>query len=710
MSHSRLACLLIGAAVAAFAVPAMAQEQSTLPLGGQVLLTPDRVVYANPPMRGGYQSRATGVVYDNTSNVFGNGTGGTILGQTDQILEDISFVGSPWALPYSGGDRIITGFTFGVAPLNPLPTDPAGTTQTTDNDNVALVFWNPADVSFNGFGGTGTPMINAGATPLGTAVVDVAGLDLGFIWQLTLTGQNIPVPADANGVYVQVVWLNAAAGTPTDFTNLNGFLSEACPSTSLRTLAFGSNSLAGPGGNPATVGSTLLDYGRDLQTTACCDNVGAFIGRPITDAPACQEHRQIQITPTGGTATQGGFQISLQGDIQAAAPANTDLGALSDSPAPVSDSVDASSVKWYSFTLNGDATDAALQFLDLDSEGSAADVSFAIFDSSGTLIDTDDNSGSGANAQMSFGVGRRAAVGDGQQYDGRNGELIAGTYFVAVAPGGSTFGSGFTANASANPAGAFTLNFQTNTNGTPLAPSVAPLINGIDYDALIGVPVDPDFPGGDFRQGATHDTGTRGVVWNRFTLQSPIDAAHFLDLDWATLSTASADGVAYIFDSNGNIVYFSDDEGPAALPQFSIGAGGARFYGADGPFDGNTPAGASAGLPAGTYYLAELLFDANDSDLSFLPTDHRWHVRSTSGSNLTLTAVLVAGQGSTGPACDPDLNQDGNADQGDIDYLINVIAGGENPTGIDPDFNQDGNADQGDIDALLNVVAGGNCP
>ncbi|MBI1189937.1 MAG: hypothetical protein GC200_04555 [Tepidisphaera sp.] len=65
---------------------------------------------------------------------------------------------------------------------------------------------------------------------------------------------------------------------------------------------------------------------------------------------------------------------------------------------------------------------------------------------------------------------------------------------------------------------------------------------------------------------------------------------------------------------------------------------------------------------------------------------------------------------STPPPCNPDVNQDGVADQGDVDYLINVIAGGENPTGIDPDFNQDGVADQGDIDALVDVVAGGPCP
>jgi hypothetical protein len=61
-------------------------------------------------------------------------------------------------------------------------------------------------------------------------------------------------------------------------------------------------------------------------------------------------------------------------------------------------------------------------------------------------------------------------------------------------------------------------------------------------------------------------------------------------------------------------------------------------------------------------------------------------------------------------ACEPDLNQDGNVDQDDIAYLINVISGGENPTGIDPDFNQDGNADQDDITALINVIAGGACP
>jgi len=62
------------------------------------------------------------------------------------------------------------------------------------------------------------------------------------------------------------------------------------------------------------------------------------------------------------------------------------------------------------------------------------------------------------------------------------------------------------------------------------------------------------------------------------------------------------------------------------------------------------------------------------------------------------------------PLCEPDVNQDGNVDQGDVDVLISIIAGGPNTTGYNPDFNLDGNVDQGDVDALVNVIAGAQCP
>jgi hypothetical protein len=84
--------------------------------------------------------------------------------------------------------------------------------------------------------------------------------------------------------------------------------------------------------------------------------------------------------------------------------------------------------------------------------------------------------------------------------------------------------------------------------------------------------------------------------------------------------------------------------------------------------------------------------------------------------------VRVAASGNTLPSnqtgtlgiirtsCLTDLNDDGNVDQDDVIYLINVIAGGDNPTGINPDFNCDGNPDQDDVTALINTIGGGGCP
>lgn len=62
------------------------------------------------------------------------------------------------------------------------------------------------------------------------------------------------------------------------------------------------------------------------------------------------------------------------------------------------------------------------------------------------------------------------------------------------------------------------------------------------------------------------------------------------------------------------------------------------------------------------------------------------------------------------PACDPDINCDGNADQEDVSCLINVVAGNPGCECGDTDFNHDGNLDQADVALLLDVVAGSPCP
>jgi hypothetical protein len=81
-----------------------------------------------------------------------------------------------------------------------------------------------------------------------------------------------------------------------------------------------------------------------------------------------------------------------------------------------------------------------------------------------------------------------------------------------------------------------------------------------------------------------------------------------------------------------------------------------------------------------------------------------------SGGTFTLYGGFWGPIAAAPPPCDPDYNQDGNADQDDVLYLINVIGGGGNPTGRDPDFTGDGNADQDDVVALINTIGGGGCP
>jgi hypothetical protein len=110
----------------------------------------------------------------------------------------------------------------------------------------------------------------------------------------------------------------------------------------------------------------------------------------------------------------------------------------------------------------------------------------------------------------------------------------------------------------------------------------------------------------------------------------------------------------------------------------------------------------------GLVVAARIVYDADGNGVFADPTAVGGDVNSPDEA---YNVVLYIGN-TTPPTtgCDPDFNQDGNADQDDIAYLINVVGGGPNPTGRDPDFNMDGNVDQDDVSALINVVAGGDCP
>jgi hypothetical protein len=95
---------------------------------------------------------------------------------------------------------------------------------------------------------------------------------------------------------------------------------------------------------------------------------------------------------------------------------------------------------WYKFELQSGVNAPLSTYLDIDTEGSAVgsasvdnDTMMALYNEDGILVGVDDDSGTGYLSQLSFGAGTRPSAGlGGVAYDGRNGSLLPGVYYLAV--------------------------------------------------------------------------------------------------------------------------------------------------------------------------------------------------------------------------------------------------------------------------------------
>ncbi len=129
----------------------------------------------------------------------------------------------------------------------------------------------------------------------------------------------------------------------------------------------------------------------------------------------------------------------------------------------------AGEVKWYKLVVGEPVLDALDKFLDIDTEGSALtpnnDTEIGLYDAYGNLVTTDDDDGSGLLSQLTYGdtTFPRPAVGNGQIYNGRDGQLFAGVYYLAVAGYNSTFNAtNFSVTSTSTNTGEYHLNFNTN--------------------------------------------------------------------------------------------------------------------------------------------------------------------------------------------------------------------------------------------------------
>ncbi|HLP84853.1 MAG TPA: hypothetical protein VK157_10940, partial [Phycisphaerales bacterium] len=394
---------------------------------------------------------------------------------------------------------------------------------------------------------------------------------------------------------------------------------------------------------------------------------------------------------------------------------------------------------WFRFNVAGDITDAASTWLDIDMEPTSAITTnpttlnpvMALFKNNGEILllgsdsGIDNNDGTGLLAQLSFGIGLRAANGVGaagddiRTFDGIDGELLAadGPFYLGVTSSllASEIEDGWNLEQPATATGSVQVRFRTNVNGPlPLDPAVPPFVNQ-EMLPVGGIPGDPiSLPG---FTGTTFFAADPGYVAYKFTTCKSIDANDPDPTDWLDLdfdASQGVDHVAFLFNSSGFLVAENDDGNAAGgyfKPQLSFGNAGPRAAtnANAAPYTGQNGA-----LPAGTYYAIVAFFGAQT-----LPTDDRFHVRPfTPNSALNvgmslLTGLLPFDCSPTG--CDT-IDFNGNQvfpeDQDVIDFFF-VLAGGECPTGTcqDIDFNNNGvfPEDQDVID-FFNVLAGGTCP
>jgi hypothetical protein len=128
-------------------------------------------------------------------------------------------------------------------------------------------------------------------------------------------------------------------------------------------------------------------------------------------------------------------------DDPPAPPAATDLGMIVEPGRIVApSSLPSEGLRWYRFEL-GRAVSQFNGYLDVDTFGSVIsagvgvadnDSETVLFDSAGSVIASNDDSCAGFLSQLSFGVGGRPATLDGDPYDGQDGALAGGVYYLAV--------------------------------------------------------------------------------------------------------------------------------------------------------------------------------------------------------------------------------------------------------------------------------------
>jgi hypothetical protein len=281
------------------------------------------------------------------------------------------------------------------------------------------------------------------------------------------TGEPVIVPASHQ--LFSVTWVRMNVQALTTPTNPNG-TGSATPANVLQ----GNGSLltvsVNPGLNPISTG---------LAVTADLSAVGGLSNQPFYDdgthgdaepgdnifsfalpvaTNAGSHSLPFTITDAQSRSANGSINLSVQ--------TVTDMGWLSEGDHITTVNLAPSEVRWFRFTVP-DIVAADYRYLDIATT-SGPDTEIGLYNNAGNLILSDDDDGAGSLSALSFGLTNPARpLPDGVPFNGRDGSLAAGTYYLAV----GTFNMSFdTANwnvTSTGPGGAVGLRITHAVDPSP---------------------------------------------------------------------------------------------------------------------------------------------------------------------------------------------------------------------------------------------------
>ncbi len=352
-----------------------------------------------------------------------------------------------------------------------------------------------------------------------------------------------------------------------------------------------------PGGSPLT---EVVLTGSGYTGTATFS--GSFFLNPGAAAPFGGGTwnfyfiNTIDDSPTG-IDTNVNYTFSLSDEPLVPPTTVVDYNPLADGLVSNSQSYAAAQVRWYKMVVP--TATGLTRFLDIDTETSTtntAATAIGVYNSLGQLVVSDTVDGSASLSQISFGgqanprpAFQTGANAFGVAYNGRDGNLAAGTYYIAVSRTTTTFGANYGVTSTSTGTATLSLRINYNTvSGVPTPPTATDL--GI---LTVGT------------NSQVFSNTASQVKWFKFELDAAANQTRFLDIDMNNSNNGTIDYDFALYNSAGTPISYVDGKASSYEPALSYGGESVPRAPLTNTF---AFAGQSGLLPVGTYYLAVARF------------------------------------------------------------------------------------------------------